>query len=395
MKQTLHSLRMWMVLLVAFMGTFTLSAFADNVRVYYSNPAGWSAVYAYVYANDGDVNNGSWPGVQMTKHDNLTVNGTTGTWWTYDVPASLVNGLIIFNDNNGNQFPGSMQPGLEIGGSSKALTQNDVSSWTAATENGGGGGEQPAGDVYLYYYNSGNWSSVYVYVYADGNLSNGAWPGAQMTYDGAKTVNGKTGWYVYQVPANLVNGYAIFTESSTADASHRYPGDGEPGLSIGGKTHVFEGTNPSSWSDNVNTDPVKPAQSLKVWKNDGSFDLYKLTQNPQIRYSAGTVSIKNLSTGIAEVSYAAADIEKCTLVDEVASAIGKLSADEYQAYRQGNLFLLTGYQADARVAVYTVNGKQLVAGKTDAQGNASIDVSSLPKGVYILKTPKNSVKFVK
>ena len=77
---------------------------------YIELPSGWaSEVYCYAYSADNeDVNNGAWPGVKMTR--------VSGNIYKYEVPDTISNPLIIFNDNN-NQYPGSMQKGLSLSGS--------------------------------------------------------------------------------------------------------------------------------------------------------------------------------------------------------------------------------------------------------------------------------------
>lgn len=91
----------------------------------------------------------------------------------------------------------------------------------------------PTPDVYLYL--SAPWSGdVYAYVYNEKvspTVVNGAWPGVQMTKDGA------TGYWKYKVPDNLkADCMAIFT---TADESSRYPAHGQEGVSVAGESMIL------------------------------------------------------------------------------------------------------------------------------------------------------------
>ncbi len=61
------------------------------VKVYVKNDANWSAVYCYMWNNDGNIQ--SWPGVQMTYEGNNI--------WSYIVPDGYDN--IIFNNGSGTQ----------------------------------------------------------------------------------------------------------------------------------------------------------------------------------------------------------------------------------------------------------------------------------------------------
>lgn len=55
---------------------------------------------------------------------------------------------------------------------------------------------------------------------------------------------------------------------------------------------------------------------------------------------------------------------------------------------------ISGLQAGARVAIYNLNGTQVSSVTADAEGRVALDLSSLPKGVYILRTPTKSFKFM-
>ena len=97
--------------------------------------------------------------------------------------------------------------------------------------------KDPAEKVMIYFDNSSmNWKQVYAYIYDDSGattLQNAAWPGQAMTYNSSLKL------YEMAVSDDLVNGNVIFTESSNA-TTNRYPADMQPGLSIGGKSMIFE-----------------------------------------------------------------------------------------------------------------------------------------------------------
>lgn len=69
------------------------------IYIYTTNPKNWANVYVYLYSRDGSASytNGSWPGAKMTKKGDL---------WEYQVPETLwTNASVIFNGNNGDQYP--------------------------------------------------------------------------------------------------------------------------------------------------------------------------------------------------------------------------------------------------------------------------------------------------
>ena len=55
---------------------------------------------------------------------------------------------------------------------------------------------------------------------------------------------------------------------------------------------------------------------------------------------------------------------------------------------------VSGLKAGARVAIYNLNGTQISSVTADGEGRVALDFSSLPKGVYILRTPTKSFKFM-
>ena len=55
---------------------------------------------------------------------------------------------------------------------------------------------------------------------------------------------------------------------------------------------------------------------------------------------------------------------------------------------------VSGLKAGARVAIYNLNGTQISSVTADDEGRVALDLSSLPKGVYILRTPTKSFKFM-
>ena len=55
---------------------------------------------------------------------------------------------------------------------------------------------------------------------------------------------------------------------------------------------------------------------------------------------------------------------------------------------------VSGLKAGTKVAIYNLNGTQISSVTADGEGRVALDFSSLPKGVYILRTPTKSFKFM-
>ena len=185
---------------------------------YIKKPNTWgNTMYCYVYSADNDnVKNAAWPGVEMT----YVANGI----YKYEVPVDISNPLIIFN-NNIYQYPGSMQRGLElpkdmiyVSGVWKEFSEKVLSNETVA-----------------YIEINQNWKkTMYCYVYSsDDGMSNAPWPGVEMEH-----VYGNV--YKYTVPNEISNPLVIFT-----DKSLQYPGSMQPGLPLVGSMIYQNGV----WKD--------------------------------------------------------------------------------------------------------------------------------------------------
>jgi hypothetical protein len=53
-----------------------------------------------------------------------------------------------------------------------------------------------------------------------------------------------------------------------------------------------------------------------------------------------------------------------------------------------------GLRQGDTVTLYTADGKTLTSVEADSNGRASVSLSSLPKGIFILRTPTQSYKII-
>ncbi len=206
--------------------TFTKKEFdPSGVKLYFSNPSGWETVNVYLYADNGSTNNG-WPGEGMTKVDNLSVNGVTGTWWVFSVPDAYLNGQFIVN--NGNSGSGNQSPtgaGININNKSQVLTSVEASpTTTEATDVKIDNGEEDdlqgdyfdvpqgvsydySGKDYCYFEAPSGWDQANIWAW-NGNVNlYSAWPGAVLTEVGQAENGNKVYKWVNDTnttPANLI-----------------------------------------------------------------------------------------------------------------------------------------------------------------------------------------------
>ncbi len=181
----------------------------DNVA-YIKLPSGWQEpVYCYAYDSATEtVNNGEWPGQQMTK--------VSDGIYKYEVPGTIKDPRVIFYSSDSNRYPADMEKGLLLSGS---MIYED-GNWNTYT-----GDSETEQTNTAYFYKPDGWgSNLYCYVYSadDDTVRNGEWPGVSMTHV-SDTL------YKYEVSDEITNPLVLFT-----DGNNQIPGANEPGLSLSG-----------------------------------------------------------------------------------------------------------------------------------------------------------------
>lgn len=217
--------------------------------IYFHKPSGWgSTIYCYAYEGETS-SNGTWPGVKMT---NLGQDV-----YAYNLPSGWSSAQVIFSDGS-NQYPASMEPGLNITDGTSMLYNNGSWSQVAVTTPtvtptptvtvtptptpGNDWSDLIDGSYDVYFYNSLGWSStIYCYAYESGTSNNGTWPGVKMTSLG-------NGLYAYNLPDSWTSAKVIFS-----DGTNQYPSSMEPGLDITNGTSMLYAN--GSWSKVVITIP--------------------------------------------------------------------------------------------------------------------------------------------
>lgn len=113
----------------------------------------------------------------------------------------------------------------------------------------------PNAKVYVYYNNPYNWANVNCYLYK--NKVNNSWPGKPMTYDAAISINGKTGWWYFEVPETYATGNAMVTDGK-ASGTRQYPGAGQPGIRLNGNSLYIDGETTGETTVTPGNQPTPP-----------------------------------------------------------------------------------------------------------------------------------------
>lgn len=113
----------------------------------------------------------------------------------------------------------------------------------------------PNAKVYVYYNNPYNWANVNCYLYKD--KVNNSWPGKPMTYDAAISINGKTGWWYFEVPETYATGHVMVTDGK-ASGTRQYPGAGQPGIRLNGNSLYIDGETTGETTVTPGNQPTPP-----------------------------------------------------------------------------------------------------------------------------------------
>lgn len=129
---------------------------------------------------------------------------------------------------------------------------------------------------------------------------------------------------------------------------------------------------------------------LVVDLTDGSQTVVALADQPTITSQGG--ELKVMVAGETKVSAALGDVKMYSFSADMPSSIKNIIS-ESSRLEQGHVYF-TKAQAGETVAVYKSNGHLVKQVRISDDGSADIDLSTLPKGLYIVKSKKSSIKVI-
>ena len=129
--------------------------------------------------------------------------------------------------------------------------------------------------------------------------------------------------------------------------------------------------------------------SLVVNRASGGQNIFALSQEPTISFLGNKMRIVT-STGT--VSIPMGDVTNYVFKD--ATGVEGVKADEGSAILEDGQVVFTQIGAGQNVSVVTPNGVSVLTTSADAHGKATVNLMALPKGIYIVKSPKNSIKVI-
>lgn len=78
-----------------------------------------------------------------------------------------------------------------------------------------------------------------------------------MTYDAAISINGKTGWWYFEVPETYATGHVMVTDGK-ASGTRQYPGAGQPGIRLNGNSLYIDGETTGETTVTPGNQPTPP-----------------------------------------------------------------------------------------------------------------------------------------
>ena len=133
-----------------------------------------------------------------------------------------------------------------------------------------------------------------------------------------------------------------------------------------------------------------------AWLNNGMYTAYPLAHKPKLTMSGTTFTLTTTQTN---VTYQAKDVMKFTLSDINGNTldIGKVFSGRIAptVEKSADALSIKGCVPGTNVAVLNMEGKVFSQGKTDSNGDATISLSELPKGVYLVRTGTTTIKITR
>lgn len=130
------------------------------------------------------------------------------------------------------------------------------------------------------------------------------------------------------------------------------------------------------------------AQYLVLTQSDGTTAEFSLGAQPVITFSDGELTVtcgdKQITTSLEGTTYKFAN--SATAIEQV------YKSSEPEAEVKFGQAAFTGLNKGEQVGVYTLGGIMVSTTTADADGRATADLTTLPKGVYIIKARGKSIK---
>lgn len=133
------------------------------------------------------------------------------------------------------------------------------------------------------------------------------------------------------------------------------------------------------------------AQRLVIWQKDGSKVSFNLDEQPKTTFTADNLVI---TTATSTLNYPLAKIQRYTY-EGAALSVRDFKTEGIAISHEGNMVMVKGLAIGKTVAVYRMDGTQILTKRSDNSDLLTISLGNLPTGVYMIKVGEITYKFLK
>ena len=126
-----------------------------------------------------------------------------------------------------------------------------------------------------------------------------------------------------------------------------------------------------------------------VLNSGGEETVIALADEPVMTITGGTLKVT-----VADVEKLSADLSQgltYSFSETTPTGIQEVMDNESSRLEQGHVYIAHA-RAGETVRVFTVDGKLVASQRINSEGTADIDLTTLGKGLYIVKSAKTSIK---
>lgn len=134
------------------------------------------------------------------------------------------------------------------------------------------------------------------------------------------------------------------------------------------------------------------AEVLVVEPRDGQEQYYDLGVQPVLTYSGPEMLVRTNNTS---ATFRMADVKKCYFNKDVTKDDLLKDGDKAIVWIEGQSLVFRNAQPNMPVQLFTAEGKTLGMSRTDANGELTLNLPLITKGIVIVKTPTATLKIAR
>lgn len=134
--------------------------------------------------------------------------------------------------------------------------------------------------------------------------------------------------------------------------------------------------------------------TVVFYTNDGQKIGYSISEKPVCKYTDNNSRLL-VTTTSTEVEYEVENLQKFVFSDELVNKIEGARAKQGKLDNKDGILTFEGNKKGIVVAAYTPDGVLVAKTSTNSAGKAQLSLQNQPKGVYIVKAGKASLKITK